>query len=349
MSKPIVASVQRFEEPSGDGPSGVNLLTPGARARVSLEGNTYLIDPEDPSYTGWTRILRSRERSGKPVYVETESAGEAGERITRIEVPRLRQVAEIFPIPEREGFGVSLAGSPLLLYVPFERSEALQSLRAAQEQGQEVLITSDAETEEVLDVRPFAVPEERAALLAGLVFPPFPGQLTDVLSIRQVLDEFEFLVSQADIPFDFPRDCCTARAHAMFGLLRSRGFRCRKIWNYGGGGVAALSKLRFFTLLARKGFVTWRLHVAPLVNVRLGNGHVVPMVLDPAMFSRPVRVAEWVALQHDSSAVQQISDPELLEREVHGAKPRSDDNFGTTRDWLDDHIAIRNRNPFPPP
>lgn len=342
MSTTIVAPVQRFEAPAGEG--GTGLFTEGPRAaRVVFDDATYLIDPEDRHYPAWSGLLDRRSDSRKPVYAETAPAGAGEKKVTRLEVPRVREVAEIEPIPQLRGFGVHLLGSPMPLFLPRDREDLLGVLEASRdaagEAPAEVLITADPETHEILDARNAPAPGE-LELFAESPLPQFPAQLTETLTVAQVLAEFEFLAGQGHIPFDYPDDCCSARAHEMYRLLRLRGFRCRKIWNYGGGGVAALSALKHFTLSHPKGFVSWSMHVAPLVRVHVGNA-VEDMVLDPAVFGRPARIADWVALQHDSTAVQQIDDPDLFSRSFDGRRPRRDPRFLRAKDWLEDHAEIR--------
>lgn len=355
MSNPVVASVQRFEAPSAAGLGGGNLFfTGGKAARVLLDGKTYLIDPDDPRFPAWNRVLRRREESGKRVYAETAPMGEGLERVTRLEIPRVREVAEIVPIPELRGFEVRLVGSPMLLFLPQEREGLLGLLAAsrdtaADEPPLEVVITADPVTHEILDAREFVPSLGELALFDAAAAPQFPPVLAETLTLGEALEEFQRLAAKPNIPFDYPDDCCTARAHEMYKLLRLRGFRCRKIWNYGGGGVAAQSALRLFTLHHPQGFVRWSMHVAPLVRVDLGGGTVDDMVLDPAIFDRPARIADWVALQHDTTAVQQVDDDaDLFNRDLNGRRPRRDLRFFRTKDWLEDHVEIRDlRRPSP--
>ncbi|HBL28576.1 MAG TPA: hypothetical protein DD490_17210 [Acidobacteria bacterium] len=286
---------------------------------------TYTI-PHD-RYSGLhTHIITSRK--DKPVYLETKADGK---QVTRILIPQLRRIAEIRPGP----FNVEMRakGSPLKLVMPTELFEELGELvRDAPQNKKTLLMTDDPETHRVLHARlPFERREETAAARVFRVD-------AEPLSLQKATEEFHRLAKAPEIPFDFPDEYCNARAHQMFRRLRKRRVACEKIWNYGGDGDQLNSGIRIFTPHHPEGLVPWGFHVAVMIKVHLPNPKKteVDMVLDPALADRPVRLPDWLALQHDSTAVHVRTPPEIFDQELGGTEPPMyDDNFVETDYWLD--------------
>lgn len=108
---------------------------------------------------------------------------------------------------------------------------------------------------------------------------------------------FDDLAAQTDIPFDYPPDCCYARAERMSQIMTGRGIENGKAWAYA-STFGALdptnedgSLVRFPPGTGRP--VQWGYHVAPTVQVRQPDGTCRDMVMDPSLRDRPVTVQEW--------------------------------------------------------
>lgn len=126
--------------------------------------------------------------------------------------------------------------------------------------------------------------------------PQEPVKKADALSEAQIL--FNELANDNNIPFDYPRDCCFARAHEMCRQLEAKGIECGKTWYYSAGwpaqgspdfppanlSVTGLPK----TPVIPDGTLSWTYHVAPTVEL---DGKT--MVFDPSMFKGPVTPDEW--------------------------------------------------------
>jgi hypothetical protein len=207
----------------------------------------------------------------------------------------------------------------------------MERLREAVQSQAQVLITDDPDTHEILDVSPpFEVPEREA-------LPPEPLKESEPLTLEKAMEVFKRLAEDPRIHFEYVDDCCTVRAHQMFYRLHQLGIPCQKIWSYGGSGDPRHGALRFFTLSHPDGLVPWYFHVALLIKARLKNGVPVDLVLDPALFNRPVRIADWIALQHDTMAVWEVTPPESYIRWLGGAESERDDNFEKTARDLERH------------
>jgi Glutaminase len=105
---------------------------------------------------------------------------------------------------------------------------------------------------------------------------------------RQAKKVFRWLAAQKDISFHMPSDGCFARAHLMVRRMQRLGLRPGKVWSF-----ANPDSLRVRTRFHPGGYVEWKYHVAPFLQVRSARGKIVNMVLDPSLFNRPVSVAAW--------------------------------------------------------
>jgi hypothetical protein len=99
---------------------------------------------------------------------------------------------------------------------------------------------------------------------------------------------FQRIANAPHIPFRYPDDGCYARAHEMTRILQQANVISAKVFLEG--------DLRVETRNSPAGAVTWWYHVAPIIKVNRG-GVIVDMVFDPSIFSRPVTLAEWSAIQ----------------------------------------------------
>ena|GEM_PF-2690069 len=123
-----------------------------------------------------------------------------------------------------------------------------------------------------------------------------PVEKVDEKAKAQAL--FDELANDKNIPFDYPKDCCYARAHEMCRQLEAKGVKCGKTWYYSAGWpakgsmdyppasltVSGLPK----TDVIPDGTLAWTYHVAPTIEV---GGKT--MVFDPSMFKGPVTPDEW--------------------------------------------------------
>src|SRR6185312_341569 len=272
--------------------------------------------PPDRYSDLYTKIVNLRK--DKPIYVETED--DAEQVVSRILIPQLRRVVETRFGPFH--VEVRAQGSPLKLIMSHKLFNEHED--RLKDSAQELLITHDPDTHIVLDVSdPFDVPKGGAPLEP-------PRADAEPLSLKKAEEEFGLLADAPEIPFNFPDEFCNARAHQMFRLLRDRQITCEKIWNFGSEGEQLNSRILVYTLNHPDGRVAWCFHVAVLVKVRLPNQTVVDMVFDPALVERPIRIPDWVALQHDSTAVQERTRPEIFAQEVGGKNPVHDDDFKET-------------------
>ena len=94
-------------------------------------------------------------------------------------------------------------------------------------------------------------------------------------TLSELDDYVQGAYETSNLPFEFIRDGCQARAHLLCESLAQNGINRAKIFAYG-------------DLKARQGFETakWTYHVAPVVLVEMPDGEVESRVVDPAPFKR---------------------------------------------------------------
>jgi hypothetical protein len=75
-----------------------------------------------------------------------------------------------------------------------------------------------------------------------------------------------------------------------------------KVWNEAGPGLFTHLEVETPYDYNDNGSVSWGWHVAPYVMVEQADGSLMSMVIDPSLFSGPVSVDAWTAIQHDPTA-----------------------------------------------
>lgn len=118
--------------------------------------------------------------------------------------------------------------------------------------------------------------------------PPVPKSVTEA-EAQTLFDE---LAAHKEIPFDYPPDCCYARASAMGDLLAAKGVEAKKVWTYGElHPMKGADPVRFPPTVGDA--VVWGYHVAPTIPVKGADGVVRDMVMDPSLSKKPLTIDEW--------------------------------------------------------
>lgn len=101
-----------------------------------------------------------------------------------------------------------------------------------------------------------------------------------VLTEEKAQEVFNKLASRSDIPFNYAKDGCFARAHKMAMLMDDEKIISGKVFLQG----------KFYAQ-SKSGPVFWTYHVTPVVLVNM-NGKNEVYVMDPSIFDKPVPLAE---------------------------------------------------------
>jgi hypothetical protein len=129
-----------------------------------------------------------------------------------------------------------------------------------------------------------------------------PDVAATILSRDEANKVFSQLSHIQTIPFDYVEEGCPARAMAMSRVLDEEGITSARVfanapyhfkvsWTLQSKRVSD-DLIRVDTKKSKKGYVEWVFHTAIVVYVDDGKT-IIPMVLDPSLFDRPVSVENW--------------------------------------------------------
>jgi len=119
---------------------------------------------------------------------------------------------------------------------------------------------------------------------------------------------------RSGIPFGYQQANCHNISHYISTLLESKGYRCGKIWAFA-PVVYSMNSSRLISFTDKKnisptGKIDWGYHVAPILQVRIGN-KVRKMVIDPGLFPKNiVRYRTWLAKLRTRKLIYLIMDSE---------------------------------------
>ncbi|HEX8621643.1 MAG TPA: protein-glutamine glutaminase family protein [Allosphingosinicella sp.] len=293
-----------------------NLAARGA-SEFELEGGRRVrLDPQNPRSAGLARVLAGLAELGHPVYLELDEGTGA---VSRLLVPKTGPVDSVREVDG--GLEVVLEKSHarhLLSRDDPDYAEAERTLREAVSGKTGVILTAD-DSQRIVDLRffepgpddgPVRQPPKTSWIERFLLWPFWPWRwfYYRCLSPRQAQQIFDAMsattcnpltVPPPCIPFMYPDDGCWARAHEMARLMIGLGVTPRKVWISG--------SLHTPTRNNHNCFVNWAWHVAPVLCVRARQWWPfwwsgTTMVIDPSLFTTPVTVAAWKAVQGDPSA-----------------------------------------------
>lgn len=121
-------------------------------------------------------------------------------------------------------------------------------------------------------------------------------------------------IAKSGIPFGYQQANCHNISHYISTVLVSKGYRCAKIWAFA-PVVYSTSSSKLISFADKKnispnGKIDWGYHVAPVLQVRIGN-KVRKMVIDPGMFPKGiVRYRTWLAKLRTRKLIYLIMDSE---------------------------------------
>lgn len=132
-----------------------------------------------------------------------------------------------------------------------------------------------------------------------------------VLTEEEANTAFAEIVARGDIPFAYLKDGSYAHAHKMALVLESKGIISGKFFMEG--------KIYYDT--PKQGEVGWSYQVAPVVLIKK-DGQLIPYVIDPSFFAKPVPASEWEAKLTQKSKTE-ISRKYYTNRFAYGPNDRN--------------------------
>jgi hypothetical protein len=116
-------------------------------------GQTLKVRRSDPRFDVWSGILRERQASGEPVYVESDPLTR---EVRNVFLPSARQIESLTLDPEARRLKVIMFMAPSLYFLSGTREdfeEVHQRLQQSIRDNAKVLVTAHPDTHEILDVR----------------------------------------------------------------------------------------------------------------------------------------------------------------------------------------------------
>jgi hypothetical protein len=183
---------------------------------------------------------------------------------------------------------------------------------------------------------------------------PPPPAVRDTITKPEAEALFKELAKQPQIPFDYPVDCCYARAHEMGRIMESKSIKSQKYWlfdkNWGSpesqASLAPKDKsgdpVKFPDSSGERKPVKWVYHVAPIVKVKQEDGSVTDMVMDPSIASEPVTTAKWRSIQgNPDGAYDQVTDSGAFFANSKNGIRQEDADGSKTKERLKEHVESR--------
>lgn len=275
---------------------------------VELEDGLLLsLDPDSPFSEGYMQVLEGTIEPALPVYLEFDPDTSL---ITVIRLPHITRVVDLTDSEDVLNVEIEFSHARHVLRRDrFDFGVLEQRLREALS-SREVIALTETDEHEIMDVRGYGASsrlpdlprrelrrgwwqrliDERRRRKGPCVSPARAQELFDAVAFQSCNP---LTVPPPCIPFMYPDDGCWARAHSMCRTMLALGATPRKLW------IQAVPPgwLRVNTRNNPRCFVEWPWHVAPTLCV-MGDRGRQEMVLDPSIFTTPVTVAEWVAIQN---------------------------------------------------
>jgi hypothetical protein len=156
------------------------------------------------------------------------------------------------------------------------------------------------------------------------------------LTAQEAQKLFDKLANDKNIPFDYPQDCCYARANEMCRQMQAAGVTCGKTWYYAAPGDS-LQVTVPKTPVVPGGVVKWGYHVASTAEV---EGQ--PMVFDPSLFKGPVTMDQWHASMTSSTKpIIKNTDSSPFYITPDGHAIYDDQNYSQTKASFEAHKKAR--------
>ena len=316
----VVGRVVRLDPPIEERPRGARTVEIGGDVRAT-------IDADNAQSEGLARLLDGAARLRRPVYLELDLPTGTIERLL---LPGVGRVARSRALADGS-LEVQLDASHAILTLRISNpdfSAFSESLRASEQDRRTVLVVTFEDDGTIIDVRGFRpgpdgdlpplppIPVPRWPPLEWiekflrwiLRWPIWPWRwwwwgCTSAANAQQVFNAMAattcapLTVPAPCIPFLYPDDGCWARAHEMVRLMLAIGLKPYKVWIQGW-------PLNPDTRNHPNCEVTWGWHVAPTLCVRTKWWWFwgTRMVIDPALFTKPVSKATWKSVQENPNA-----------------------------------------------
>jgi hypothetical protein len=336
-SNAIVGRVVAIEPPLSSFASKELSDGPAEGMVVRLEKESAWLRPNHPQAKALAGLLEELRQADAPAYLLAHRDPASSERsINKLHLPISTKVIRL----AESGFGeilVDFKESNIRHTLDPEHpsfDDIAATLRYAYKERKSVLVIKTDPDHQIIDVIQQDSPsgeDIESCSNDALSLPP--------VSLQEAEDMFS-LVSKKTchpkiplspcIPFLYPDDGCWVRAHEMCRVIFEKGgVRSQKMWAFGDSLQAQTHNHPYCRT------PVWYFHVAPVLDVFTSDVTSETIVIDPALFERPVDLATWAAALGDPhlSLLRSTSDIYRLEENCLSER---DDDFSQTRLRLED-------------
>ncbi len=308
-------------------------------------GGSGYLELKDRRSVVWADVLDNMRHLKQSVYAEIDPQTGV---ITEVLVPLSVKVGIITPLDNAD-VEVELIVSQAKHYLRRSNPDfqkLLDSLKKAKDENEDVLVTEDPNTHDIIDIRPNPNPIVPAEVIAPKpvseapkLVPISPQKAQEIFNLVKSKTCCPASAKTPCIPFLYPDDGCWGRAHEMCRLLIKAGVQPNKVWIYG--------SLKAQTTNNPNCIVNWGWHVAPTVHVS-GSGI---LVIDPSLFNSPVTEATWKGVQGDPSAVMVPTHASVFYRSFGGSFVYDADYTQTNKvlNTYRNQLKLRSVSPSGPP
>jgi len=173
-----------------------------------------------------------------------------------------------------------------------------------------------------------------------------PEEAKKAISFEQAMALFDELADSKDIAFNHVdrvghKDGCCARAHIMCRVIEEKGLVPKKAWAFTGRSNVVLN----VKMPDADDTVTWGQHVAVALPVRLPDGTVKNLVIDPSLFDGPVPLQEWGKIMHAEPKNVQIAKfgipPKGYNGDYDSDKPEKEDPDSLAKRTMIKHLKLQ--------
>jgi hypothetical protein len=140
-----------------------------------------------------------------------------------------------------------------------------------------------------------------------------PIDKSNAITVSQANKLIKYFVDSSNLDFQTIYNGCQNRAMVMSLLLNKKGIKHYKIWNFDPykisifNGQDALDVDDVLKLKTNR--ILWDFHVAIAVPVKNNNAEIDTLIFDPSFSNKPLKISEWLSLQHSHNSYFTFLDP----------------------------------------
>ncbi len=135
----------------------------------------------------------------------------------------------------------------------------------------------------------------------------------DAINAKQADDLVKYFLESSKLDFKCIYNGCQNRAMVMSLLLKKKGIKHYKIWNFDPFKISIFNKQGALNvddvLNLKAGKIFWDFHVAIAVVVENGSSSVDTLVIDPSFAKKPIKISDWLGMQNSPNSYYTLLDP----------------------------------------